>query len=68
MKAVDRENTVVVHDSGSPRDQMMPFYESLTPHGFIGWGKSTQLGYSLGVSMGAKIASPEKLSIAVIGD
>ena len=68
MKAVDRENTVVVHDSGSPRDQMMPFYESLTPHGFIGWGKSTQLGYSLGVSMGAKFASPEKLSIAVIGD
>ena len=68
MKAVDRSNTIVVHDSGSPRDQMMPFYETISPRGFIGWGKSTQLGYSLGVAMGAKMAEPDKLAIAVIGD
>ncbi len=68
MKAVDRSNTIVVHDSGSPRDQMMPFYETVSPRGFIGWGKSTQLGYSLGVAMGAKMAEPDKLAIAVIGD
>lgn len=68
MKAIDRKNSIVVHDSGSPRDQMMPFYETVSPRGFIGWGKSTQLGYSLGVAMGAKLAAPEKLAIAVIGD
>ncbi len=68
MKAIDRKNTIVNHDSGSPRDQMMPFYETITPRGFIGWGKSTQLGYSLGAAMGAKLAAPEKLSVNVIGD
>ena len=29
--------------------------------GFLGWGKSTQLGSSLGFAMGAKLAAPDKL-------
>jgi acetolactate synthase-1/2/3 large subunit len=34
----------------------------------MGWGKSTQLGYGLGIIMGAKLAAPEKLCINVMGD
>ena len=35
---------------------------------YIGWGKTTQLGYGLGLAMGAKLACPEKLCINVWGD
>ena len=68
MNTVDRTKTIVSHDSGNPRDQMVPFYQPLIPRGYIGWGKSTQLGYSLGLAMGAKLADPEKLVINVMGD
>ena len=68
MHTIDRKNAIVTHDSGSPRDQSIPFYESISPRGFIGWGKSTQLGYSLGLAMGAKMAAPEKLAVNIIGD
>ena len=34
----------------------------------IGWGKTTQLGYGLGLAMGAKLAKPDKLCINVWGD
>ena len=46
----------------------MPFWKSCSPHGYIGWGKSTQLGYGLGLAMGAKLACPDKLCINVWGD
>ena len=68
MHVVDRTNTVVTHDSGNPRDQLVPFYEAIAPGGYIGWGKSTQLGYGLGLIMGAKLAAPEKLCVNVMGD
>ena len=65
---VDRANTIITHDSGSPRDQLSPFWESPTPLSYIGWGKTTQLGYGLGLAMGAKLAEPGKLCINVMGD
>jgi thiamine pyrophosphate-dependent acetolactate synthase large subunit-like protein len=68
MQTVDVANTIVTHDSGSPRDQLVPFWMSKTPRSYIGWGKSTQLGYGLGLAMGAKLAAPEKLCINVWGD
>ena len=67
-KAIDPAKTIMNHDSGSPRDQMIPFYQAVNPRGFIAWGKSTQLGYSLGAAMGAKLAAPDKLCVNVIGD
>ena len=67
-KLVDKTNCVVTHDAGSPRDQMTPFFNSTTPLSYIGWGKTTQLGYGLGLAMGAKLAHPEKLCINVWGD
>ncbi len=68
MHAVDRPNTIVTHDAGSPRDQIVPFWESVAPRGYMGWGKSTQLGYGLGITMGAKLAEPDKLCINMMGD
>jgi len=65
---VDKANTVITHDAGSPRDQIMPFWESITPLSYIGWGKTTQLGYGLGLAMGAKLARPDALCINVWGD
>jgi len=68
MHTVDRRQTIVTHDSGNPRDQMLTFYEAVAPRGYLGWGKSTQLGTSLGLSMGAKLAAPEKQVVNVMGD
>jgi acetolactate synthase-1/2/3 large subunit len=68
MNTVDRTKTMVTHDSGNPRDQMMPFFQSIIPHGYIGWGKSTQLGFGLGVIMGAKLAAPQNLAVNIMGD
>lgn len=65
---VDRANTIITHDAGSPRDQISPFWQSDTPLSYIGWGKTTQLGYGLGLAMGAKLAQPDKLCINVWGD
>src|SRR5688500_314143 len=65
---VDVANTIITHDAGSPRDQLVPFWKSTAPHSYIGWGKSTQLGYGLGLAMGAKLACPDKLCINVWGD
>ncbi len=66
--AVDVSNTIITHDSGYPRDQMVPFWKAVSPNGYIGWGKSTQLGYGLGLALGAKLAAPEKTVINVMGD
>src|SRR5688572_18830589 len=68
MQVVDRTRTIVTHDSGTPRDQLAPFWETLIPRGFLGWGKSTQLGSSLGFALGAKLARPDKLVIHFLGD
>lgn len=65
---VDKANTIITHDAGSPRDQLSPFWKTTAPHTYIGWGKTTQLGYGLGLAMGAKLACPDKLCINVWGD
>ena len=65
---VDVGNTIITHDAGSPRDQLSPFWKTTAPLTYIGWGKSTQLGYGLGLAMGAKLACPDKLCINVWGD
>ncbi|MDE0387006.1 MAG: thiamine pyrophosphate-requiring protein [Defluviicoccus sp.] len=68
MANIDRDNAILTHDSGSPREQLLPMWETTVPDSYIGWGKSTQLGYSLAVIMGAKLAAPDKLCINVMGD
>ncbi len=68
LHTVDVKNTIITHDAGSPRDQLSPFWVSEVPLSYLGWGKTTQLGYGLGLAMGAKLAKPDKLCINVWGD
>jgi thiamine pyrophosphate-dependent acetolactate synthase large subunit-like protein len=67
-KAVDHETTIVTHDAGHPRDQIMPFYTATVPHSYIGWGKSTHLGYGIPLMIGAKLAQPDKFCMNFMGD
>ena len=68
MQTVDPSEAIVTHDSGSPRDQMLPFYRAAGPRSYIGWGKSHGLGTGLGLTIGAKLAAPDKLTINWMGD
>jgi thiamine pyrophosphate-dependent acetolactate synthase large subunit-like protein len=68
MKVLDSKETIISHDSGGPRDHILPFWECTTPGGYIGWGKSTTLGGSLGFAMGAKLARPEKTAVSFMGN
>jgi acetolactate synthase-1/2/3 large subunit len=67
-RVLDKSASVVTHDSGNPRDQTLTTYEATTPRGYIGWGKSTQLGTGLGIALGAKLAWPDKTVVNVMGD
>jgi acetolactate synthase-1/2/3 large subunit len=68
LHTVDVAQTIITHDAGSPRDQLSPFWETVAPLSYLGWGKTTQLGYGLGLAMGAKLAQPEKLCVNLWGD
>jgi acetolactate synthase-1/2/3 large subunit len=68
MNVVDPKDAIVTHDSGSPRDQILPFYTATHPRGYIGWGKSHQLGTGLGLIIGAKVAAPDKFCVNFMGD
>ena len=65
---LDLENSVVTHDAGAPRDQIVPFYTATTPHSYVGWGKSTHLGFSIPLMIGAKMAMPERFCANLMGD
>ena len=65
---LDKKQSIVTHDAGAPRDQIVPFYEAKTPHGYVGWGKSTHLGFSIPLMIGAKMAMPERMCVNLMGD
>nr|WP_276306632.1 thiamine pyrophosphate-requiring protein [Halomarina sp. PSR21] len=65
---VDAAETIITADAGNPRDFLAPFWECTEPLSYIGWGKTTQLGYGLGLALGAKLLHPEKLCINIMGD
>ena len=67
-RTLDRENSVVTHDAGAPRDSIIPFYTATTPHSYIGWGKSTHLGYGIPLMIGAKLADPDRFCLNFMGD
>jgi acetolactate synthase-1/2/3 large subunit len=68
MRTVDPRGAIITHDSGGPRNELVPFYQAPTPHSFIGWGKSHALGAGLGLIMGAKLAAPDKFCVNFMGD
>ena len=65
---LDKVNSIVTHDAGAPRDTIMPFYTSTVPHSYIGWGKTTHLGYGIPLMIGAKLAMPDKFCLNFMGD
>jgi len=68
MTLFDRKHVILTHDAGSPRNQLVPFYQAPLPRSYIGWGKSHALGTGLGLIMGAKLAAPEKFCVNFMGD
>ena len=68
MKALDREASFVTHESGNTRDQLSTAFETLIPRGFLGWGNVSSLGFSFPAATAAKLAYPDRQSVAVIGD
>jgi acetolactate synthase-1/2/3 large subunit len=68
QEALRGRDAIVTHDAGNPRDQMTPFWTAAAPNSYIGWGRSTHLGYSLPLALGAKVARPEATVLHVLGD
>ena len=67
-RTLDHDNSIVTHDAGAPRDTIMPFYTATTPNSYIGWGKTTHLGYGIPLMIGAKLAKPDKFCLNFMGD
>ena len=65
---LDKSKSIVTHDAGAPRDSIMPFYTATTPHGYIGWGKTTHLGFGIPLMIGAKMAYPDRFCLNLMGD
>ncbi len=68
MNALDLQKSLVTHESGNTRDQLSTVYESKIPHGFLGWGNVTTLGYGLAGALGAKLVYPDWQVVSVTGD
>jgi acetolactate synthase-1/2/3 large subunit len=68
MRTIDARDAIVTHDSGSPREQLVPFYRATAPRSYMGWGKSHALGTGLGLAIGAKLAAPDKFCVNFMGD
>jgi len=67
-ETLDRENSIITHDAGAPRDSIVPFYTATTPHSYVGWGKTTHLGFGIPLMIGAKLAHPERFCLNLMGD
>jgi thiamine pyrophosphate-dependent acetolactate synthase large subunit-like protein len=67
-RTLDKEHSIVTHDAGAPRDTIMPFYTATVPHSYIGWGKTTHLGYGIPLMIGTKLAKPDKFCLNFMGD
>ena len=67
-EVLDPDASMVTHDAGAPRDCLVPFYRATVPHSYVGWGKTTHLGFGLPLMIGAKLAHPDKFCLNVMGD
>lgn len=67
-RCLDKTKSIVTHDAGAPRDSIVPFYTATTPGGYVGWGKTTHLGFGIPLMIGAKMAHPDKFCLNLMGD
>jgi acetolactate synthase I/II/III large subunit len=65
---LDRRKTILLHDAGVTRAYVSHHYEALFPTGFIGFGGTSAMGWSVPAAMGAKLAHPDKTVVNVTGD
>ncbi len=68
LKVIDLKNSFISPDSGNTRDQTSTAIETRIPHGFLGWGNISTLGFSLAAAMAAKIAYPGRQCVNITGD
>lgn len=68
MKVLDPRRSFLTHDSGNTRDQLSTVYDTLIPRGFLGWGNVSTLGFSFAAALAAKLAYPDRHSVAVSGE
>ena len=54
---VDVANTIITHDAGSPRDQLVPMWQCTAPRTYIGWASRPSSGLGLGRSWGQSLRS-----------
>jgi thiamine pyrophosphate-dependent acetolactate synthase large subunit-like protein len=47
---------------------MVPFVRATVPHSYVGWGKTTHLGFGIPLAIGAKLAHPDRFCLNVMGD
>ena len=65
---LDRRKTILLHDAGVTRAYVSHHYETLFPNGFLGFGGTSAMGWSVPAAMGAKLAHPDKTVVNVTGD
>lgn len=65
---LDRRKTILLHDAGVTRAYVSHHYETLFPNGFIGFGGTSAMGWSVPAAMGAKLGHPDKTVVNVTGD
>lgn len=68
MQVLDPQKSFLTHESGNTRDQLSTIYDTLIPRGFLGWGNVSSLGFSLGAVVAAKLAHPDRHTVAVTGE
>jgi hypothetical protein len=47
QKILDPTDFFATAESGGPRDQLSTIYNAVIPHGYLGWGNISTLGFSL---------------------
>jgi acetolactate synthase-1/2/3 large subunit len=65
---LDRRSTIILHDAGVTRAYVSHHYEALFPTGFIGFGGTSAMGWSVPAAMGAKLGHPDKTVVNITGD
>ena len=60
--------SILLHDAGSVRGSTCQHYIAREPGAFIGFGVQSAMGWSIGAAIGAKLAKPDKMVAAVIGE
>jgi acetolactate synthase-1/2/3 large subunit len=68
QRILDPKDSFITAESGGPRDQLSTVYESIIPHGYLGWGNISTLGFSLAGVIASKIIHPNRPAVTVTGD